>query len=82
MFFEIFMILDRSSQGNPLLFGLQSSYDTVRNPLINSQFSGCCPNRNPFERSLKRFLPINLGEAEDQRFELFDPAERESFQIA
>jgi hypothetical protein len=35
---------------------------------------GCCPN--PFERSLKRFLPINLGEVEDKRFELFEPGGR------
>jgi hypothetical protein len=35
-------------------------------------YTGCCANENPFERSLKRFLSINLGEAEDQRFELFE----------
>jgi hypothetical protein len=35
---------------------------------------GCCPN--PFEWSLKRFWPINLGEAEDKRFELSEPAGR------
>jgi len=29
-------------------------------------FPSCCPNKNHFERSLKRFLLINLGEAEDQ----------------
>jgi hypothetical protein len=34
--------------------------------------TACCPNKNSFERSLKRFLLINLGEAEDQRFELCD----------
>ena len=28
----------------------------------------CCPKRNPFKRSLKRFLVTNLSEAEDQRF--------------
>jgi hypothetical protein len=38
--------------------------------------TGCCPNKNSFERSLKRFLRINLGEAEDQRFELFEPEGR------
>jgi hypothetical protein len=38
--------------------------------------SGCCPNKNSFERSLERFLRINLGEAEDQRFELFEPEGR------
>jgi hypothetical protein len=35
--------------------------------------TGCCPNKNLFERSLKRFLPTNLGEAEDQRLQLFEP---------
>ena len=35
--------------------------------------SGCCPNGNPFERSLKRFLETNLGEAEDKRCQLFEP---------
>ena len=35
--------------------------------------TGCCPNRNSFERSLKRFLRINLGEAEGLRFQLFEP---------
>jgi hypothetical protein len=38
--------------------------------------TGCCPNKNPFERSLKRFLLINLGEAEDKRFQLFEPEGR------
>jgi len=38
--------------------------------------SGCCPNKNPFERSLRRFLAINLGEAEDQRFQLLEPEGR------
>jgi len=44
--------------------------------------TGCCPNRNSFERALKRFLPTNLGEAEDQRCQLFDPPKAESFEIA
>jgi hypothetical protein len=35
--------------------------------------TGCCPNRNPFEWSLKRFLPRNLGEVEDKRCQLFEP---------
>jgi hypothetical protein len=34
--------------------------------------TGCCPNKNSFERSLKRFLRIDLGE----RFELFEPEGR------
>jgi hypothetical protein len=37
---------------------------------------------NPFERSLKRFLLINLGEAEEKRFQLSDPPKAESFEIA
>jgi hypothetical protein len=37
---------------------------------------------NPFERSLKRFLLINLGEAEEKRFQLFDPPKAEIFEIA
>ena len=36
-------------------------------------YSGCCPNGNPFERSLKRFLLTNLGEVEDKRCQLFEP---------
>ena len=36
----------------------------------------CCPNKNHFERSLRRFLLINLGAAKDQRFELFEPEGR------
>jgi hypothetical protein len=31
---------------------------------------------NPFERSLKRFLLINLGAAEEKRFQLFEPKGR------
>jgi hypothetical protein len=34
---------------------------------------GCCPNENLFERSLKRFLLINLGEVKEKRFQLFEP---------
>jgi len=34
--------------------------------------NGFCPNKNSFERSLKGFLLINLGEAEDKRFQLFE----------
>ncbi len=37
---------------------------------------GCCPNKNSFERSLKRFMLINLGEEEDKRFQLFEPKGR------
>jgi len=38
--------------------------------------TGCFPNKNSFERSLKRFLLINLGAAEDQRFQLLEPKGR------
>jgi hypothetical protein len=36
----------------------------------------CCPNENLFERSLKRFLLINLGEVKEKRFQLFEPEGR------
>jgi hypothetical protein len=39
-------------------------------------FTGCCPNRNPFERALKRLSPTNLGEVGDKRCQLFEPQER------
>ena len=38
--------------------------------------TGCCPNQNSFERSLKRFYFINLGEAEEMRFQLSEPEGR------
>ena len=38
--------------------------------------TGCCPNKNPFERILRPFLRKNLGEAKNQRFQLFDPKGR------
>jgi len=38
--------------------------------------TGCCPNENSFERSSKGFLPLNLGAAEDKRFQLFEPEGR------
>ncbi len=41
--------------------------------LIFLILTGCCPNGNPFEWSLKRFLPRNLGEVEDKRCQLFEP---------
>ncbi len=28
---------------------------TIETGTISQKFTGCCPNRNPFERSLKRF---------------------------
>jgi len=37
---------------------------------------GCCPDENLFERSLKRFLLINLGEVKEKRFQLFEPEGR------
>jgi hypothetical protein len=38
--------------------------------------AGCCPNENLFERSLKRFLFINLGEVKEKRFQLLEPEGR------
>jgi hypothetical protein len=38
--------------------------------------TGCCPNKNLFERSLKRFLFINLGEVKEKRFQLLEPEGR------
>ncbi len=43
---------------------------------IYQEETGCCPNKNPFSLGLKRFLLINLGEVEDQRFKLFEPEGR------
>jgi hypothetical protein len=43
---------------------------------VDSGLDRLLPNKNSFERSLKRFLRINLGEAEDLRFELFEPEGR------
>jgi hypothetical protein len=37
---------------------------------------GCCPNENLFERSLKGFLFINLGEVKEKRFQLVEPEGR------
>jgi hypothetical protein len=36
-------------------------------------FTACCLNTKLFERSLKRFLPTNLGESEDKQWRLFEP---------
>jgi len=38
--------------------------------------TGCCPKENLFERSLKGFLLINLGEVKEKRFQLFEPEGR------
>ncbi len=46
---------------------------TIENGKNSQSSTGCCPNGNPFERSLKRFLPTNLGEAQDKRCQLFEP---------
>jgi len=43
---------------------------------------GLLLNENSFERSSKGFLPLNLGAVEDKRFQLFDPPQAESFEIA
>jgi len=45
----------------------------IGSPLV---LTGCCPNKNLFERSLKRFLSINLGEVKEKRCQLFEPAGR------
>jgi hypothetical protein len=37
---------------------------------------GCWPKKNLFERSLKRFLFINLGEVKEVRFQLLEPVGR------
>ena len=42
----------------------------------NQYYTGCCPNKNSYERPLKRFVLINLGEAEDKRFQLLEPKRR------
>jgi hypothetical protein len=34
--------------------------------------TGCCPNENLFERSLKSSLFINLGEVKEKQFQLFE----------
>jgi len=41
---------------------------TTHTPFVCSTLpmNGLCTNGNPFERSLKRFLQTNLGEAEDK----------------
>ncbi len=38
--------------------------------------TGFYPNENFFERSLKRFLMINLGEVKETRVQLFEPEGR------
>jgi hypothetical protein len=45
-------------------------------PVLSLGFAltGCCPNL--LERSLKRFLLINLGEVKEKRFQLFEPEGR------
>jgi len=48
----------------------------MRYPSGVISLTGCCPNGNPFERSLKRFLSTNLDEAEDKRCQLFEPKGR------
>jgi hypothetical protein len=37
---------------------------------------GCCPNENLFERSLKGFLFITLGEVKEKRFQMVESEER------
>ena len=48
-----------------------------QHPWSQLQFlTDCCPNGNLFERSLKHFLFINLGEVKEKRFQLFEPEGR------
>jgi hypothetical protein len=49
-------------------------YGSVSRP--GAEFKGLLPNENLFERSLKRFLFINLGEVKEERFQLFEPEGR------
>ena len=51
-------------------------YLTTPPAIMREHLTGCCPNKNSFERSLKRFVLINLSEAEDKRFQLFEPEGR------
>ena len=44
--------------------------------MLGQILPGCCPNNNSFERALRRFLPTNVGEVEDQRCQLFEPEGR------
>lgn len=37
--------------------------------------TGCCPNKNLFERFLKRFLFINFGKIKEVQFQLLEPLE-------
>jgi len=41
-----------------------------------AKLMSCGPNGNLFERSLKRFLFINLGEVKEKRSQLFEPEGR------
>jgi hypothetical protein len=41
-------------------------------PIQFQYLTGCCPNENLFQRSLKRFLSINLGEVKEKRFQLLE----------
>jgi hypothetical protein len=41
-----------------------------------SPLNGLFQNENLFERSLKRFLLLNLGEVKEMRFQLFEPEGR------
>jgi len=41
-----------------------------------SRMTGCCSNENLLERSLKRFLFINLGKVKEKQFQLFEPEGR------
>jgi hypothetical protein len=44
--------------------------------VMSQKLTGCCPNENLIERSLKRFLFITLGKVKEKRFQLFEPEGR------
>jgi len=57
----------------PAFGGTKTRCNALKSGIAGDFLTGCCPNGNPFERSLKRFLQTNLGEVEDKRCQLFEP---------
>jgi len=66
--FESFVTISLTNLG-PKTYKLSALTIPV---ILATLLTGCCPNENPFERSLKRFLLTNLGEVEDKRCQLFE----------
>jgi len=67
----------RSTEPIKLLPQIPLSFNQTRSGVsgpFGFQVSDCGPN--PFERSFKCFLLINLRRAEDKRFQLFEPEGR------